>query len=51
MSAPPKKVVGVGLACQDLLILWRDLSAPLVENRALCERVAELRRQVEQFDA
>jgi sugar/nucleoside kinase (ribokinase family) len=36
MSAQPlKKVVGVGLACQDLLILWRDLSTPLTENQAV----------------
>lgn len=30
-----KKVVGVGLACLDQLILWRDMQAPLVGNKIL----------------
>ena len=30
-----KKVVGVGLACLDQLILWRDMRAPLVGNKIL----------------
>jgi len=30
-----EKVVGVGLACLDQLILWRDMQAPLVGNKIL----------------
>ena len=33
-AAPPAgKVVGVGLACLDQLILWEDTSAPVADNR------------------
>ena len=30
-----KKVVGVGLACLDQLVLWRDVQAPVADNRIL----------------
>ena len=34
-AAKAKKVVGVGLACLDQLLLWRDMQAPLVGNKIL----------------
>ncbi len=34
-GAGPKKVVGVGLACLDQLIRWKDAALPVHENRVL----------------
>jgi len=37
MTDPPvgKNVVGVGLACLDHLILWRDMTRPVLDNKVL----------------
>ena len=33
-----KKVVGVGLACLDQLILWRDMTLPVLDNKVVASR-------------
>lgn len=34
-AAPGKRVVGLGLACLDQLLLWRDMKAPVEGNRVV----------------